>query len=234
MKRCLLVLLTIFSVTTYGQNNWNIISGKINPEEAAGVKHNQVVDLFIKSEVFLDYKKGKEKNPAQLLLKFSNFCCNSGKSYCCIFEDQFPNQLSIEKLSKLLQNRPSTLSIATKLGANKSVLFYFNKIEDLLKGLPTKSITNRADYQQFFELEKSIINDTNLNNEDKKKVLMMAAVSRYSSHYWSWFQNSEYNIDSWVPDWGRAGVVDTIGAIGGPECAGVCSLIDLIYQYNGK
>ncbi len=230
MKKVILVFsILCFSMMVQAQKNvvneWKQATNAENPFDEIGLKHNLICKAYLSSDYFKDVMKKKSKGEVKSSFKlFFEDCCKRNKMECCggtgpydptpIIDDVLNN--NFKTLQDLMYRRYKFSPIC---------ISYAKTIIDMDRHRSEQFI------KQVFKLEKRIKNDSNLKREEKENLFKMASVARYSSLFWNQEAKNPQSQFMKKVDWERAGVVDTICGLVGPEGAAVGSGIDLIFQY---
>jgi len=231
------------SRTTLSTNEWSIISNKLNPYDEIGLKHNQFLVEFFKSEEFRSFNDPKDKNVNSIresenknvitaVEKFINRLCKKQINICSgpnpndRFSNDFGRQL------RIVQEEKDPMKTLSRSGASESVMAYAVEIDLLLEKLPKDKEFTRSTFNDFFDLENRAADDKKLREDDRKKVLVMTAVARYSAYYW---RRSEFTkLHQYCPPppgivLSKAAMWDIVGClVGGPLFGMGVSIVSLL------
>ena len=207
----------------------SIVGNKDNPYDEVGLKHNEIVAEFFKSEEYRSYRESKNKDARTAVENFLIGCCGKNK-FCCLNTPGPYNPIpDIGWLIKTVRTEKEPLKILSKLGASKSVEANTKETLSLIKKQSWNKEFTREMFNDFFALEKRIVADRKLTKDDRQKALMILSVARYSLYYWKNFDDNNLPQNRKI-DWGEVAAVDTMCAIGGPEAAAAGSLLSALVQ----
>ncbi len=256
MKSKMNLIVTVFAIlifcvvnTSYAQtsetrlksnNEWSIISNPRNPYDEVGLKHNQFLVEFFKSEEFRSFNEPKDKNVnatresenknvLTAVERFINRFCKKQINICSGPGpyDPFPNDFGGQL--RIIQEEKDPMKTLSRSGASRSVMAYAVEIDSLLEKLPKDKEFTRSTFNDFFDLEKRATDDKKLTEDDRKKVLVMTATARYSAYYW---RREFTRATSLIPPGkvlGRAAMWDIVGClVGGPLFGMGVSIISLL------
>lgn len=214
MKNKLFVFLFILTCQVYGQqhnkNTWQIIENIKNPFDIIGLKHNLICQDFIENNRQEDFLKIKEKKHIMpyVINYITENCCKNEKMYCCFDNTPFDPTPSDILLYKGIENFKSYTYEKSEFSAHAKL--YAQNILD-----------SKKSYKHTIKIENQILNDVKLNQQEKNKLLTIAAIFRYSLQFWK--NLKEQNISYRKINWGDAADADAVGGclgmLAGPEAA---------------
>lgn len=212
-------------------NKWSLVANRENPYDDAGLKHNRIVDEFFKSEQFRSFKESGNKNSSAEVKRFFDISCKKDKFYCLNSPGPYNPIPDMDWLIKTVETKRDPLRILSELKASKSVETYTREVLTLTKNLSRNRELTKETFNSFLAFEKRVLADRKLTEEDRKKVLMISSVGRYSAFYWKRFRDENPSPVSAKPiDWDEVVGVDSVCAIAGPEAAAAGSLADYLWQ----
>jgi len=209
---------------TLESKQWKSARNPANPYDEVGLKHNQLLESFFEA------KEGKEFRSDLIDRKKKPL-----SDYFVPFFRHWPGHFDpgpVLEFSKRAKSPVDWIGFTQKDPSQSFLKYIHLLIEDVNK-LPKERVPASEIYSRIIELEATITTDREVSDSEKKSLLMAASGARYSHAYWSDPNNNKWAAEATV-DWGRAGVLDAIGCIATPACGGVCSLIDLTFQWFGQ
>lgn len=209
-------------------NERSVVGNEDNPHDQVGVKHNQILSAFFRSDEYRSFRESKNRNPVEAVTAFFSKCCATQIS-CCTGNPPPPGMLKPGR---------SSAEILSKARVSRSVMQYASQVEATIKRLPKTTAHTRSSYQPFFALEGAILKDKNLGPEDRATALTIVAGAKYSAYFWNREVITTPKDGAAVGlrkiDWDRLLGVDAMGCIGGPEAGAAASIIDYCFQLSGN
>ncbi len=221
LKISILVISTIISFQTFGQTKVEKKDSIISTGEV-GIIHNKIITYVMKSEEVLKiienknyYSKNINETSKLISNAFLRLC--SSKIYC--FDGSPGPYNPYNDLLLLLSktNKDDMVRELIKIGKiSLSAEKYLIEI-------------SKSKIQELYKLTLKISSDKTISKNEKIKLYQSISVAKYTPLYWSKFkkENSD-NVAMRKIDWDKAGVMDTIGALGGPETAAAGSVASII------
>jgi len=235
-----IIILIIISITfiTCDSNNDEIENNtktKFTPKqfEFIGLEHNE---LLTQTYEFLNKNKKEMRNKTgkQNKIVLENFLINkiaSNKKY-----SNESNEIGIKKIKE--QFRTSNSFPKMNFSKNKSTLnlsekeiYYLDLLKTILVNIDPLQLTIE---NEISSLEKTIQEDTLLNNKQLYILYSATQTAKFSYSYWSenkdlWITlSSDLNKDSCPDCWTNAGIVataDVAGAVGGAVTAAIVNVM---------
>ena len=202
--------------------------------DSAGIYHNMMVSEFMKTEEFQEIlaKNKTLKNDTKEAIRLigsgmGNFC-KKHKTICDLLNKwgvagNNPTDIVLPIFNHATAQKLLDEGIE-KNGISKRGAKYGNQLVFLKSKLLEEKI------KEIRALEITILSDEEIKELEKERLMSMASVGRYSLAFWDNYQWDRYNSVRSIKkiDWDKAGVMDTIGALGGPETAAVGSVASMV------
>jgi hypothetical protein len=221
LKTTILIITTVISFQTFGQTKVEK-KESINPKEEVGITHNKILTFVMKSEEVLKVIENKEYY-SKNIYEASKLISNAFLRLC-------PNMIYCIDNSPGPYNPYNDLSLLLSKTNKDDMQRELIKIGKI--SLTSEKYLLEISKSKIKELNKLILkisSDNTISKKEKIKLYQSISVAKYTPIYWSKFKKENTNNDAMRKiDWDKAGVMDTIGALGGPETAAVGSVASII------
>lgn len=235
LKKLKLIMLTAEAAKSWEDpNHFNEELNIKYQNDSAGIKHNLLVDDFMKSEQFQELINNKDPEyqfriPNPLQDRFNKFCIRF--PWFCDRGNGPYNPFGSERLLKGIVNNENTSDIIKQsyldAGLSKSGINIANDILEIRRKPNLNTFKSKLN-----TLAITILSQEEMDQLEKERLLAMISTAKNSLAYWNEFRKKPTysEIVSKKIDYDEAGVWDTIGALFGPEGAAGASIGNIIGQ----